>query len=372
MRQYPDEIINRANTFHGYNTLLSCDPVPVMEFSAQPTDNTYLVGAEDDFKFENPAVNDGRSVFNEVISEYSDATNIQGEAISRNSGTYLNSVQVSNPGFEVNTTGYTALVGTITRDTVVFDSGVASCRLTSDAFGTANVAFSAALTGLSVGNYILQIRFRRKVAVTGGIYYVWYGGSSGSISTTYPTFTADIANSTINTFVSIDFPFEITPSMGANPFVYITQFALATATLLGDVGYIDNIQLLRSGTTIVDRRDFVKTALRPMTSKSSYAAAKVISDLELAAAQYPPLKGKLEISGRIRVRGGETIPVSHIPGYGVGRAILLENFNDPNTGAFGRQGVIKTASYDATTDVCTITIDDPADFITNLRARLGE
>lgn len=362
--RYANELIDQANSIHGYITRLSPDPVPVFEFSAQPTDYSFVLGA-DEYQLEEPAAQDGRAVYNRVISEYEDATGIKAysEVVDTNySGS--NVTQFANPGFEVNTSNWTAVLGTITRDTVVFDVGVASLRVTdvAGAFTTR----SDLIQLVPRDTYVMTFRYRRAVTHSAGTFTLLdssgqtlsYRGMSNLFTVT------DINNSALGSFATFTFQFTA-PDDGQVRFDY----SGTTSPINQIAGYLDNFQIFQRRNNAVSRRNFTRAALRPMDVKSNSTIAGAFAQLELDNSQYPPFKGTLSVQGYIRNKGGSKTHVSKLPSR-VGDAVLIEDLMDPNSGAIGRRGIIQSAEYNAVTDTCTFSIDDPTGFIEVLRNRL--
>ncbi|MCW2922269.1 MAG: hypothetical protein JWL76_2143 [Thermoleophilia bacterium] len=359
--KYGNELIDAANAIHGYVARLSPDPVPVFEFQPQPTDYSFAVGASE-YTLLEPAAQDGRGVFSRVISEFEDAAGVRGESSSIDTATLTSPTQFTNPSFDVNTVGWSGgTFGTITRDTAIFHTAPASVSLTTALNGsvyTASLAPSPSLTGLAPGaNYVLRFWWRRDATLLSSLFEIF-----GNYIRTDPFSTTPLG-----TFVPIEIPF-IAPSSGSltGTLSFLIQVTTAAATV---AGRFDGFEILEIGTSIVTRRRFQRTALRPMGIKSNAATSLALAQLELSSSQFPPFKGTIGVTGRIRTKGGTTMPVTVLPSR-VGDAILIENLTDPNTGALGRQGIIQSAKYNEAQDRVELTIDSAQSFISQLRARL--
>lgn len=364
--KYGHELIEQANSFHGYVARLSPEPTPVFEFFPQPTDYSYAIG-NGEYSFIEPAAQDGRNVYSKVISEFEDASGVYSYAASDSPFDTYSPVQHPNPTFDVNTNNWSTPSGTITRDTGVFDSTPASGRLTSGPGGSGGFYFSypaSQLTGLIPGRkYRFRFRWRRTAAISSGEFFI--NDSTGSRVTTTNISGGNILTTTINTWVTMEYDF-IAPTTGALDYAgFGAGSAIAASTIFA---YIDSVEILMQSSSVAARR-MGRTALRPMGVRSTPAMALAMSALELENCKYPPFKGTIGVQGRIRTKGGNTIHVSKLPAL-VGDAILIEDLTDPNTGAMGRQGVIQQATYNAETDICELTIDDPTGFIEILRNRL--
>ncbi len=354
--QYANEMVDRFNSFHGYNFLLSPDPVPVPEFSAIPTDYTFLVGSGDDFTFDNPSVNDGRNVYSRVISEFDSPMGVPSQSFGLSGALAFKpatDISFTNPGFEVNTTGW--ILGGWARTTLDFATTPAS--VTVNTAGTAPLICSGFTGTMTIGKTYRCTFWAKKALATiilDSPYLVMGSFTYFPTTTTYAVTTSWVQ-------YSFDFPALATT---------ISQISInAVAPGVAASIWVDQFEFQVPNGNVIERRDFSRTALRPMASKSTAAAATALAQLELDSSQFPPLKGTLTVKGKIRVKGGEYVPVNRLPSC-VGRGILIENFNDPNTGAFGRYGIIQTAEYDAATDTASVTIDANNNFIVNLRNRL--
>lgn len=358
--RYGNELIDLANSIHGYVTRLTPDPTPIMEFFPQPTDYSFMVGANE-YSLVEPAAQDGRGVANRVIVEYEDAAGVKGNAESTPTVLGTPGVpQFSNPFFEVDASGWTVFFGTAVRSLAAASQGVASLALTTSA-GSIVYVNPTTLTGLTPGKrYVVKLQWRRANTITGGNVHVRNSASARISDYVESQFSAAGTGS----FTAISIPFTA-PSDG----IAVLELSLngAASTLLG---YLDAVEVVSSLTNIVDRRGFQRTFLRPMSVKSTAAAAAAIALLELQSSEFPPFRGTIGIQGRVRTKGGGSMHVSKLPAL-VGDAILIEDIADPNTGAMGRQGVIQQATYNADTDTCEITIDDPTGFLEVLRSRLS-
>ncbi len=150
-----------------------------------------------------------------------------------------------------------------------------------------------------------------------------------------------------------------------------TSTTLSAFTLLfsGAETYLDDFSFEVAAGTVVDRRGFSRELVVSPSGPLTSAAATQIAQTILDARQLPPLKGTLEAPEGVREYGTGR----HIPAYSVrsGKAIILEDEQDPNTGAFGRIGVIQTATYNHDSRTVTLEIDSATDFVDQLLNRIG-
>lgn len=362
--RYGHELIQQANAPHGYVARLTPDPVPVFEYFPTPTDYRFVVG-EGDYTLIEPAAQDGQLVYSRIISEYEDAAGVRGYASSITQPTRVSAAQLSNPSFDTNTTGWIATAGSITRDTGVFDTSPASLRITSTAGGAWGFQ-SPFATGaaLEAGRtYRLAFRWRR-AATTGTVSFLLDGQPDYLNTSLYTTINALLASTALNTWVEVAYDFV---SNGSAP--YFNVLSTSAGALSSTIAYIDTVEIREQDAHIVARRGFNRTALRPMTHRSTAATAQAIADLELAAAKYPPFKGTITVTGSIPLKGGGSMDVSHLPAL-TGENILIKNLHDPNTQALGRLGNITSAVYDHDKQTVMIGIDRDLRFISQLRSRL--
>lgn len=360
-RKYPNEIIDAANAPHGYLLTLSADPVPVPTYAPLPTDYTYVVGAGE-YKLEDPSKNEGRAVYNEIIAEYEDVNGVRGEG-SASVAQVATPFQYPNPTFAVNTTGWGVPSGTLTRDAAVFDDAAGSGRMTTNGTGVAEVSIIGAAGSLSQNTlYTLRIRYRRILTLTNAQCIVTDNGNTCNVGS--PIIKDKLNHIAVGAFANVDIPFR-TGSQADASFTFRNEGAVAS-----DICYIDNIQILSQSGDVVSQRGITRTALKPMSGKSTQAIADAMSTLELNAALQTPFKGKIRVDGRIRLKGGGTTPVNRIPSN-VGKALLIEDLEDEVTGVLGRQGIIMFAEYFEKDNYTEIQIDDPSNFITGIRSRIA-
>lgn len=362
--RYGDELIKQANAPHGYITRLTPDPVPVFEYFPVPTDYRFVVG-EGDYTLLEPAAQDGQQVYSRVISEFEDAAGVRGYTKSVDLEPVLAPNQVANPSFDTNASNWTVDFGALTRSTAQFNSSPASGRLTVS--GDPPYVRSDAVTVTPGKRYRVTARFRKTAASTiGGFEFL--NATTGAILPHYEDFTTKAqmiaAYSAGGTGAWFTLTAEfIAPSTGS------IRVGVYDSSGTADV-HFDDVVIYSFGRSAVERRGFQRTALRPMTSRSTTATAQAISDLELAASSYPPFKGTISVVGRIPLKGGGSIDASHVPGM-VGENLLIADLYDPNTQRLGRIGNVQSAVYDHKTRRATIGIDRDLFFISTLRDRLA-
>lgn len=360
--RYANELIDQANSIHGYVARLSPDPMPVFEFSPQPTDYSFVV-AGGEYTLLEPAAQDGRGVYSRVISEYEDAAGVRAYATAINpssGGTFVPALsQATNPSFTTDASSWTATTGSIARDTGTFDSTPASLAATTDGSGTAVFHTEAFTPVLTPGRlYRAQVRYNPAAAMVTGFIIPSYVGTNVQIDGTSATALTTGAGWKTAT---VDFI--------AQPDGVRLRFNVGGSVAAVNLR-IDSIEIYDLASSVVDRRRFVRTAVRPIDARTNSTVATAIAQAELDASLYPPFKGTLGITGRIRTKGGGTQPVSVLPSR-VGDRILIANLVDPNTGALGRSGIITRANYNADENRAEIEIDNGDDYIQTLRNRIN-
>lgn len=388
--RYANELVDLANSFHGYLTRLTVDPSPVMEFAPLPTDYSYILGVGE-YSLLEPAAQDGREVFNRVVAPFQDASGEEFQSVALDAQLAPIQQQLANAAFEqaVGSGNWQATTGTLALDPAVFYQGASSGLITTAAntysgvvYNTARVRHLATNVVLPPGSiYTLRIAVRRRKTVTKFFIepqasteidlYRWAIGvfdanSQLVLNTGTPQELLDRINAIpVNTWGVLDITFK-TLSQSARPVIYI-QLGASTS---GAVMNIDAAQLLRPDGSVVSRRSFTRTALKPVQSRSTQAAADILSQLELEFTRFPPFKGTIGVTGRIRTKGGGSIAVSALPAR-VGDRVLLADQADPVTGALGRSGIIQRARYVEDEDRVELEIDSARNFLTNLKARLA-
>lgn len=367
--RYTNELIDQANSIHGYIARLSPESLPVFGFQPQPTDYTWAVGASQ-YTLLEPAANDGRGVANRVISEFEDAAGVASYGLAGGILETAHYSQLANPTFDLNTTGWSATAGSILRDTSPAYAGAGSLRLTSNGSGTSNATTGYEIPVAPSRVYRLSFAFYRRVTCTvDSIRPISNGGTALTQvvdAAEIAAVIAAMAAQAVNTWAVYSFEFRTngdTSNIGM-----LFQFVGAPPSTA--VCNIDSVYVMDERGTLVGRRGFQRTLLRPMGARSTEAIADAIAALELSSARFPPFRGTIGITGRVRKKGGGEVDVCELVSR-VGDAILIEDLYDPYTQALGRQGVIQATSYNESTNTIELQIDTPSNFILQLRNRLS-
>lgn len=175
----PRAVWEAVDAFEDRYKKITVDKVPV--YKAKPTYPEVEVGAWSGMEFEDSAANSGDDIYSRVIVT-GDQPNGTPLRITRSQSqqtgalyTAASSPAFTNPGFETNTTGWTATGSTITRSTSVFDAGTASGRWDNTG-ASDNVDFAdnlaATLTGTFTAgvSYLIQWRMRASTATNSWLY----------------------------------------------------------------------------------------------------------------------------------------------------------------------------------------------------------
>jgi hypothetical protein len=265
-----------------------------------------------------------------------------------------NAPQVSNPGFEVNTAGWTATTGTLTRDTVNFHSGVASGAVAG--VGSATDIYIP-LTVKEGESYMVEVWFKAGAQFT-----------SGALSVRNFKVTADLASQALAAGGFSRYSVIFTADMSGPVRIRLTG---ATSTATGAWGNVDDVKVYRNATGLLGRKAKTRMAVLSINAKLAQADAQQIGDAYLAnVATYPPFKGQLTVGGYVvtDAQSNEPIPVYRIQ---PGDIIQVNDIPDPNrNGAMGRMGKVVGVTYDHTSKTATLDLDNSRDWVFALSQRL--
>lgn len=120
---------------------------------------------------------------------------------------------------------------------------------------------------------------------------------------------------------------------------------------------INEIRTATSG--LLNRQGFTRTATLNVRSALTTTAAQQIGDLWLSERSSPPFKGSVVIRGQggCRRLGGGAIHPSELLLH-VGQRLRVNHLIDPNTGGWGRDGLIRSVSYAHDTETATVELDN--------------
>ena len=366
----PRAVWEAVDAFEDRYKKITVDKVPV--YKAKPTYPEVEVGAWSGMEFDDSAANSGDDVYSRVIvtGDQPNGTPLRiTRSQSQQAGVLfvaVTSPAATNPGFETNTTGWTATSSTITRDTAVFDTGVASGRWdntgASDTLGIGD-QLTVTMTGTFYAgvSYVATIRSRLSATNDNGLTpSVKFGTSTDWNSSALPASSAFDTGSV-----------SWTPTTTVTSNVTLTFIARDSSPL--SYAWIDNIAVKTSAATIVDRRGFQRTKQLSTSFMLTASAAKQIADKWLLSHKTTPFKGKAKITGNDAIRditsGRPVAPEQML--LRTGELIRFSDRIDPDTGAQGRDGKIVEAAYKVEDNSVELTIDSSRAGFEALLNRLG-
>ena len=366
----PRAVWEAVDAFEDRYKKITVDKIPV--YKAKPTYPEVEVGAWSGMEFEDSAANSGDDVYSRVIvtGDQPDGTPLR---ITRSQAqqtgalyTAVSSPAFTNPGFETNTTGWTATSSTITRDTAVFDAGVASGRWDNTGASDnldSDDTIAATLTGTFRAGvtYLIQWRMRASTNTTS-----WLNVTLGTATDSTYTYAIDTPAGSFKTH-----------QIAWTPTTTVTSGVALTLTNVilrfGVYYYIDECSVKTSTQTIVDRRGFQRTKQLSTSFMLTAAAAKQIADKWLLSHKTTPFKGKAKLTGNDAIRditsGRPVAPEQML--LRTGELIRFSDRIDPDTGAQGRDGKIVEASYKVDDNSVELTIDSSRAGFEALLNRLG-
>ena len=366
----PRAVWEAVDAFEDRYKKITVDKIPV--YKAKPTYPEVEVGAWSGMEFEDSAANSGDDVYSRVIvtGDQPDGTPLR---ITRSQAqqtgalyTAVSSPAFTNPGFETNTTGWTATSSTITRDTAVFDAGVASGRWDNTGASDnldSDDTIAATLTGtFRAGvSYLIQWRMRASANTPS-----WLNVTLGTATDSTYTYAIDTPAGSFKTH-----------QIAWTPTTTVTSGVALTLTNVilrfGVYYYIDECSVKTSTQTIVDRRGFQRTKQLSTSFMLTAAAAKQIADKWLLSHKTTPFKGKAKLTGNDAIRditsGRPVAPEQML--LRTGELIRFSDRIDPDTGAQGRDGKIVEASYKVDDNSVELTIDSSRAGFEALLNRLG-
>lgn len=135
------------------------------------------------------------------------------------------------------------------------------------------------------------------------------------------------------------------------------------------------IEVTRSSTinTLPQRQGYNKRNSLPIESAVTTALANQMGDVYLASHQTSPFKGEQVVQGWGDARSvttGHPVHAFHMLRYSE-EMMRFGDRIDPDTGAIGRDGRIKSITYNADTEESTITIDNESRRFEALAARMA-
>lgn len=363
------EMWQLANTPHDWVSMIDVNRRPV--FKPRPTVPLFEVGNWSGAVFKDASANSGEDIYSRTIVQ---ATGPDGNPIrtertqGQQTGAAFSAVAApaaTNPSFEVDTSGWTPSGSVVTRDTVVFDTGVASLRWDNTG-ASDNLGAGDTLTGTFVGTFLAgvtyKLTFRIRPSNSGAVLAARLGdAATGDLSAaTNPAF--GIAGGSWGTATILWTPTRTTSNV---------TLTLTEINLGAEFYRLDTFALFATVPTLVDRHSFRRTKVVNVAAALTDAPGQTVGDIFLAGHKTAKLKGDLDVAGIGAVR-------RVLGGAGVHPAFLLRETNqlvtlnnriDPDTGRLGRDGEIAAVTYDADTMRAQVAIDNERDRLEPVLAR---
>lgn len=337
-------------------------------YTAKPTVPEIEVGAFTAMSFEDTAANDGGEVYSRVVvaGEQPDGSplRVTREQVEQASAQRtFSAIQPANPGFETNTTGWTATTSTITRTTTAgqFASGSAGGRWDNtgadDALG---IGDTLTLTGFTGGTFLkgrtylcavkLKSEFLGQLEIGFGI-----GGADTAVMTTL--FAGGFTEMTI--------PWTPLADRAAGDAFLWLQSLMTTARY-----YLDDVTVYEVAPTIVNRRRFRRAKTLDIGFALTQSAAQQIADKWLEAHQRTPSKGTLKLTGPARhILTGQPVQPEALLDR-TDHMLRLSDRIDPDTGAVGRDVRIAEVTVRPETREATVQLDSTRGGFDALLSRL--
>ena len=357
--QTPRQVWESVDAYHAWLKKVDVWRRPV--YAALPSVPTFELGAWSAMADEDASANSGADIYNRVLLTGSAPDGSPVRAL-RSQAQQPTAVQAAlsapaptNPSFDTNTTGWTALASTITRDTGTYDSSPASGRWdntgASDALDRGD-ALITTFTGTFYAGipYVLSVRMNQTTpdfnlnvewgdqgAAQDFTYAAWGGMTTGWITRTV-TWTPR-ANTT-NVTLALNVSWNVNAG-----FVRIDSLAISAAK-----------------PTIVDRRGFNRTKQLTVGSAipGDLTAANLIDDTWLGSHKTAAFRGVVPLTGGMAVRDfrtGANVPLERLLLH-TSELVRFSDRLDPDTGGLGRDGRMVDVKYTLASDSAELTIDN--------------
>ena len=366
----PRQMWDAVNAFEDYQSKIDVLRRPI--FRSKPTTPEVEVGSWSGMEFEDSSSNSGDDIYNRVTVTGSKADNSP-LRVTRSQGDQPNPVLTvptspiaSNPSFDTNTTGWTATNSTITRDTGASDTSPAAGRW--DNTGASDVLnFDDQLSGTFTGTF-----------TAGRTYVVSFRMKSSASAWAYATFgtSTDYAmNLWVVPSTSAYSTFSVTWTPRETVTSGVTLRFSDRSLFFGWSAYywLDTVTLYTSRTTLVDRRNFVRSKTIASSFTLTESAAQQLADKWLVSHKTSPFKGRAKLTGNQatrEIKTGRNVPPEEML-LRTGELVRFGDRIDPDTGAAGRDGRLVEAQYNADADSVDITIDSSRAGFEALLERLG-
>jgi hypothetical protein len=288
-----------------------------------------------------------------------------------------------NGNFDSNIVGWQAEpivnAGAVVWDNVIADTGGGSLKITA---GPSSGFFRASYIGgltkpLVVGKrYRLRLRIRFAVAPVDVQVSVYKDGPNAATELNTlmsgPSLATDIETAggkVTGTWYTIERDFTASDKTAR---IFLATVSGSAAASGAPVCNVDNVSLLDSVGTLVDRRGFVRTMQISIQSTLTVPLGQQIADVFLATHARTPLKGSIDIQpgGLRRVATDEEVHPSELLNHPT-ELIRLAHLVDPDTGAVGRDGIIAAVAYSEETEIASVQLDNDRNSLEALLTRLA-
>ena len=350
----PREAIEAANAYHNWIAKLLTGRR--FQFRERPTDPLLEIGAWSGADLEDTSANAGAEIYNRALIE---ATGADGSpldverAASQQPGVMpvaISSPSPDNPSFTTNAASWSALTGSITRDTGNYHSEPAGGRW--------NTGTGDALTETFSGTF-----------QKGAIYALTFWLHSGPVLTA--TFGVAADNVSARNTEGVWAPLTLVWT----PLATCTGVTLVLKAVSGSSGYVlyvDDLTLTVTAPTLVDRRGFRRTKVIQMSSAITPVEGNQLADIFLQAHMTTPFKGSATVTpGGVRtVLGGQPVHPSQL-GLHTQELLRLSHLTDPDTGGIGRDGTIAECTYTHKDQKAAVVLDNKRANFDALLSRLA-
>lgn len=351
----PREAWEGVNAYHDYRSQIAIGRIPVYE--PRPSVAEIEVGNWSAMEADGITPQNDEQIYNHAIVTYTatDGTLCEVQCFADGQLDRLGVDQVANPSADVNATGWTPLLGTLTRDTGTYDSPPASFSVAAAAGGSGAAQSATVSQPIIKGRrYRLTVRIRRTAALTGNL-TIAVPGAAGTVRVLLGDELAAVPTGSF-TPINLDW---IAKADAASYAVLISGFGPGAGAV--DLLWFDTVELGRVVATLVDRQGFVRTEelqVRVPLPSDGIAAA-MIGDAFLRAHGRTAFKGPVKLTGDHSVRHvltGVPIPLERL-GFYTHKLLRFSDRLDPDTGAHGRDAQIEQVTYDPKTNEATVTLD---------------
>lgn len=347
------ETVEAANAFHDF--MYKVDVEKKVHFQPKPTVPSVEIGSWPGVEFSDASANSGEEIYNRVVVT---GTAPNGDIIRSARYTaglpeiakdsVLSNVQLTNAKFLTNVTGWNS-----NGPLVWLSGGPAST-------GGYMMVQNSPTPGVYFANSSFAGTFKK-----GKAYKVTIWSQTPESNTTVTTHihfghwaSGDLA------FLDIT-PYEIRASFREYTLIWVPSVDRTSAEIrmswssnqIHDA-YIDDVTLYESRATLLDRRGLNRAKILPINSPLTKTVGDQIGDVFLRAHRTTPFKGSFTAQGGIRrALGGAPVHPAELL-LATSQLVRVSHRIDPDTGAWGRDGVMASVEYDHDQRQSVVQIDN--------------